>query len=129
MLYRPTPRALPRQRLSPPALTATGALHVALLWLLLQYAPVQQAVRYVVYQAVRPAPVPPAAASNSNSTAPARSRAIPLPATRGTPGDDQSLFTLRPESSLPVQATDTLPELAPPKPQKTRRPRREAPRP
>ncbi len=39
---------LPRQRLSRPALVTTGLLHLALLWLVLQSAPVQQAVRRVV---------------------------------------------------------------------------------
>ena len=56
MLQRPTPVTLPRQRMSPQALAASGVLHVALAWMLLQYAPVQQAVRYVVYQAIRPPP-------------------------------------------------------------------------
>ena len=41
MLDRPTPLKLPRQRLSPAGLAASGVLHVALLWMLLQYAPVQ----------------------------------------------------------------------------------------
>ena len=63
MLQRPNPRTLPRQRMSPAAMAATGALHVALVWLLLQQAPVQEAVRYVVYQTVRPAQPPPAASS------------------------------------------------------------------
>ena len=63
MLDRPNILALPRQRPSPTAMAATGALHIALAWLLLQQAPVQQAVRYVVTQVVRPesANPPPAA--------------------------------------------------------------------
>jgi len=44
MLARPNPLQLPRQRLSPTGLAASGVLHIALVWLLLQVAPVQQAV-------------------------------------------------------------------------------------
>ena len=102
MLARPTPLQLPRQRFSPAGFAASGVLHIALIWMLLQYAPVQQAVRYVVYQAVRPfnAPAPSANAS----------RAITPPAAPGTAGDPLSVFSQRPESSLPVQVTNTLPE-------------------
>ena len=103
MLDRPTPLKLPRQRLSPAGLAASGVLHIALLWMLLQYAPVQQAVRYVVYQAVRPSSTPPVSSSST-------SRAITPPAAPGTPGDPLSVFSLRPESSLPMQTTDTLPD-------------------
>src|SRR4051812_16605506 len=124
MLYRPIALPLPRQRLSPTALATSGALHVALVWLLLQYTPVQQAVRYVVYQAVRPFSAT-SPAANSSST----SRAITLPARRGEPGDPLSVFTQRPESSIPLQATDTLPDLAQPRKRQPRRPRREAPLP
>ena len=49
MLYRPTHAALPPQRMSPTALATAGAIHVALLWLLLQYSPLQQAIRHLVY--------------------------------------------------------------------------------
>ncbi len=125
MLHRPTSVPLPRQRVSPAGLATTGVLHIALVWLLLQYAPVQQAVRYVIYQAVRPASPPPPTSSASIS------HAITLPATPGTPGDPLSVFTLRPESSIPLQTTDTLPELQPrppartaPAPQNGRSPRR-----
>jgi hypothetical protein len=103
MLSKPNSVRLPRDRVSPGGIAASGLLHIALLWLLLQYAPVQQAVRYVVVQALRPAS-PPAPAT------PAPSRAITLPATPGTPGDPLSVFTMRPESSVPLQATDTLPD-------------------
>ena len=48
MLYRPNLPPLPPQRSSPGALVTAGAIHVALLWLLLQYSPVQQAIRYVM---------------------------------------------------------------------------------
>src|SRR5215208_7124795 len=54
MLHRPTHPSLPRQRMSPAAMVTSGALHVALVWLLLQHAPLQQAIRYVVYQYVKP---------------------------------------------------------------------------
>ena len=102
MLDRPTPLKLPRQRLSPAGLAVSGALHIALVWMLLQYTPVQQAVRYVVYQAVRP--------FNAPATAPPASRAITPPAAPGTPGDPFSVFSRRPESSVPLQVTDTLPD-------------------
>ncbi|MDB5897381.1 MAG: hypothetical protein JWP41_983, partial [Ramlibacter sp.] len=118
MLYRPIALPLPRQRMSPTALATSGALHVALVWLLLQYTPAQQAVRYVVYQAVRPFS---ASAPSANSS----SRAITLPARRGEPGDPLSVFTQRPESSIPLQATDTLPDLTQPRKRQPRRPRRE----
>src|SRR3569623_754034 len=97
MLAKPTSVPLPRQRLSPAGAAASGVLHIALIWLLLQYAPVQQAVRYVMVQAIRPA-------------APSRAPAPPpvsfvntLPAAPGTPGDPLSVFTLRPESSMPLK--------------------------
>ncbi|HEY0823211.1 MAG TPA: hypothetical protein VGD76_05435, partial [Ramlibacter sp.] len=122
MLDRPTPPKLQRQRMSPEGLAATGVLHVALIWMLLQYTPVQQAVRYVVYQAVRPFQAP--AASSSSA-----SRAITPPAAPGTPGDPLSVFTLRPESSLPLQATDTLPDTLRVPKRKPRRERRETPAP
>ncbi|HET8746472.1 MAG TPA: hypothetical protein VFM98_12765, partial [Ramlibacter sp.] len=86
MLQRPTPVKLPRQRMSPQAAAATGVLHVALAWMLLQVAPVQQAVRRVVYQAVQPAAAP--AAAPGPAAAP--SHAITLPAERGTRGDPLS---------------------------------------
>src|SRR3954451_25473354 len=124
MLAKPNSVLLPPQRPSPAGMAASGLLHIALLWLLLQYAPVQQAVRYVVVQALRPAPAPARAAP----AAPPVSRAITVPAAPGTPADPLSVFTLRPESNLPMRTTDTLPELQPRKPT-PRRQRRETPRP
>ena len=122
MLHRPNSVPLPRQRLSPAGVAASGVLHIALVWLLLQYAPVQQAVRYVVVQAIRPAspPVP---------VAPPPSRAITVPAAPGTPGDPLSVFSLRPESSMPLRTTDTLPETVQERKREPRRQRRETPRP
>ena len=54
MLNRPTPQTLPRQRMSPPALATSAVIHIALLWLLIQYSPIESAIRYVVYQYVQP---------------------------------------------------------------------------
>src|SRR3954469_10533143 len=122
MLHRPISVPLPRQRLSPAGVAASGVLHIGLLWLLLQYAPVQQAVRYVVVQALRPG-APPVPAS------PPPSRAITLPASPGTAGDPLSVFTLRPESSMPLRTTDTLPDTLKQEKPRPRRQRRETPRP
>jgi hypothetical protein len=123
MLARPNPLQLPRQRLSPTGLAASGVLHIALVWLLLQVAPVQQAVRYVVVQAVRPfnAPAPPPAAPVS--------RAITPPAALGSAGEPPAVFTQRPESSVPIQATDTLPDTLQQPRRKPRRERRQLPAP
>src|SRR5262245_6309271 len=100
MLQRPTTVPLARQRMSPAGFTASGLLHIALLWLLLQYAPVQQAVRYVVVQAIRPASPPAPAAPAATTTT---SRAITPPASPGAPGDPASVFSARPESSVPME--------------------------
>ncbi|WP_199236671.1 hypothetical protein, partial [Ramlibacter sp. WS9] len=104
MLYRPTSTALPRQPMSPGALVTATAVHVALLWLLLQYSPLQQAVRYVVTQYVQPVsppPTPPMAAS----------RAITIrPPAITTPADNASVFSRTPESSVPLRTTTQLPD-------------------
>src|SRR6478735_9473576 len=88
MLDRPNILALPRQRPSPAAMATSGALHIALAWLLLQYTPVQQAVRYVVTQVVRPQSAnPPSASTSSAAPSPPPSRAITLPGPRGSSAD------------------------------------------
>src|SRR5512133_886120 len=107
MLYRPTPAAnLPRQRMSPAALATASALHLALIWLLLQYSPLQQAIRYVVYQYVQPI---------SPTAPPAPSRAITLRAPAATQPADSSVFSKTPESSVPLKTTTQLPETLQPK--------------
>ncbi len=103
MLYRPTHADLPRQRMSPTALATAGALHVALLWLLLQYSPLQQAVRYVVYQYVQPISPAPAPAVSS--------RAITIrPPVTASPPDSAAVFSRTPESSVPLKTTTQLPD-------------------
>ena len=106
MLYRPTPVPLPRQRMSPAALATTGALHIALVWLLMQHTPVQQAVRYVVYQVVRPQSAP--ATSSSSASANSSSRAITMPSRRGEAFDPPEIFSNTPQSSVPMQVTNQL---------------------
>ncbi|MDB5749784.1 MAG: hypothetical protein JWP65_205, partial [Ramlibacter sp.] len=125
MLDRPTSRALPRQRMSPAALAATGALHVALVWLLLQHTPLQQVVRSVVWQTVRPAQPPPASTASANSTRSASSRAISPGAGRGAAADEPPLLATRPESSLPLETTLQLPDTLQPARPKARRQRRQ----
>ncbi|MEO5672228.1 MAG: hypothetical protein ABIR26_16190, partial [Ramlibacter sp.] len=89
--------------MSPPALLTAGAIHVALLWLLLQYSPLQQAIRQVVVQyvqAVSPAPAP----------AP-ESRAITVrPPAVAAPAQSNTVFSKAPESSVPLQTTTQLPD-------------------
>ncbi|MBE7942771.1 hypothetical protein IM725_19550, partial [Ramlibacter aquaticus] len=108
MLYRPTPPSLPPQRMSPAALATAGVLHAAVIWLLWKYSPIEPAVRYVVYQYVQPI-----------SPSPGASRAITLrPARPQASPDSQELFSRRVEPSVPLQATDQLPDtLKPAKPQ------------
>src|SRR4051794_11659718 len=104
MLYRTSPPQLPRQRMSPTAMVTAGAIHVALIWLLLQYSPVQQAIRYVVYQYVQP--INP----NSNVATPA-SRAITVRPSVSRPSTESpSVFSNTPESSVPLQTTTQLPD-------------------
>jgi len=103
MLYRPNPAALPRQRMSPSALATAGVLHVALLWALLQYTPVQQAIRQVVSYArpISPTPAPPVA-----------SRAITIrPPAITSPAESASVFSKTPESSVPLKTTTQLPDM------------------
>ena len=63
MNFTTTAPQLPATRLSRPALLAVAALHVALLWLLLQTAPVQRVVRETVVMLnlpiTQPLPKPP----------------------------------------------------------------------
>src|SRR5690242_7698950 len=121
MLDRPNILALPRQKPSPAALAASGALHVALAWLLLQYTPVQQAVRYVVTQVVRPQSANPPATSPAAASSPPPSRAITLPGPRGSSAESPDLFSNTPQSSVPMQVTDQLPDTLKPARKKRRR--------
>jgi hypothetical protein len=101
MLYRPTLPSLPRQRMSPTAMVTAGALHVALLWLLLQHSPLQETIRYVVYQYVKP--ISPNAQSGS-------SRAITVrPPVATHQADNAPVFSRTPESSVPLKTTTQLP--------------------
>jgi hypothetical protein len=102
MLHRPTPPSLARQRMSPTALVTAGAIHVALLWLLLQYSPLQQAIRYVVYQYVKPI----------NPTAqPGSSRAITVrPPVTPHQAENAPVFSKLPETSVPLKTTTQLPD-------------------
>ncbi|MBE7367742.1 hypothetical protein IM787_09205, partial [Ramlibacter sp. HM2] len=129
MLHRPNPASLPRQRMSPAALAGSGLLHIGLVWLLLQYTPVQEAVRYVVYQATRPSPTAPSATATAPppSAASPSSRAITPPSALGEPADPPAVFSMRPDSSVPLQTTDVLPEVDPPRQPRPRRQRRESP--
>src|SRR6187549_3357935 len=107
MLYRPTSAALPRQPMSPGAFVTATAVHVALLWLLLQYSPLQQAVRYVVTQYVQPVSPPPTPPAPPTAT----SRAITIrPPAITTPADSASVFSRTPESSVPLRTTTQLPD-------------------
>jgi outer membrane biosynthesis protein TonB len=102
MLYRPNLPPLPPQRSSPGALVTAGAIHVALLWLLLQYSPVQQAIRYVVYQYVQPI--------SPNANAPT-SRAITVrPPVSNRAAEMPPVFSNTPESSVPLKTTTQLPD-------------------
>jgi hypothetical protein len=102
MLHRPTLPTLPRQRMSPTALVTAGAIHLGLLWLLLQYSPLQQAIRYVVYQYVKPI----------NPTAqPASSRAITArPPITPDQAENAPVFSKVPETSVPLKTTTQLPD-------------------
>ena len=103
MLYRLTYPPLPRSRPSPAAAVTAGALHVALVWALLQYEPVQQAVRYVVYHYVQPiSPNASSAATASRAISPAP---LVLKQARRMP-----VFSNTPESTVPLQATTQLPD-------------------
>ena len=99
MLYRPVIPPFPRQRMSPAGMATTTAIHVGLLWLLLQYSPLVPTVRYVVYQYVRP--ISPSANN---------SRAITVRPPNTSPSTDMSVFSNTPESSVPLKATRQLPE-------------------
>src|SRR5437868_1696724 len=99
MLYRPATPPFPRERMSPAAMATTAALHVGLIWLLLQYSPLVPTIRYVVYQYVRPI-------SPSANT----SRAITLRAPNASPSTDLSVFSNNPDSSIPLKATRQLPD-------------------
>lgn len=93
------PIELPRQGLSGPALVCAGALHVALLWLLLQTAPVEQAARQVV-QYLKPitpiqAPLP-----------------KPKPITEVSP---KAVVVPVPESKAVHEVTPLRPVITPPK--------------
>src|SRR5690242_15475988 len=107
MRYRPNPIPLPRQRKSPTAMATAIALHIAFVWLLLQHAPVQQVIRYVVVQATQPA-APPAATTPPPPPPPVpNTRAIttqraPIPIEQNT---EQPVFSRAPESTVPLQAT------------------------
>ncbi|MBC7601032.1 MAG: hypothetical protein H7255_00020, partial [Ramlibacter sp.] len=101
MLYRPTIPPFPQQRLSPTGMATAGAIHVALLWLLLQYSPIQQTIRYVVYQYVQPV----SPASNNAS------RAITLrPPVVISNSESPTIFSKNVESSVPLKTTTTLPD-------------------
>ena len=102
MLHRPSHPALPPQRMSPTAMVTAGAVHVALLWLLLQYSPVQEAIRYVVYQYVQP--ISPNAPTSGSRAITAR----PPPAHLST--ETPSVFSRSPESSVPLKTTTQLPD-------------------
>src|SRR5215217_4203353 len=102
MLDRPTSLPLPRQRLSPAGLATSGALHIALAWLLLQYTPVQQAVRYVVTQVSRPESANAPTSSSAATASPPPSRAITLTGPRGGAAESPDLFSNTPQSSLPM---------------------------
>ena len=102
MLHRPTLPSLPRQRMSPTALVTAGAIHVALLWLLLQYSPLQQAIRYVVYQYVKP--ISPAAQPGSSRAITVRPPVTPHQA------ENAPVFSRTPETSVPLKTTTQLPD-------------------
>ena len=103
------PPALPeRRRVSPPSLLVAVALHLALLWLLNQYWPVEQAIRYVVFQVV---PLPP------RPDAPVQSRAITLSAPSSASASiseaqrELPALSRKVEKSTPVKNTRQLPDL------------------
>ena len=100
MLYRPHPLQLPPQRPSPSALLAVGALHLALLWWVNQHWPLERAVRYVVYQYVRPISPP---TPDAPAPAPAPSRAITPPALNLRATMDLPVFSQTPETSVPLK--------------------------
>ena len=102
MLNRPSHPALPAQRMSPTAMVTAGAIHVALLWLLLQYSPVQEAIRYVVYQYIQP--ISPNAATSGSRAITVR----PPPAHLST--ETPSVFSRNLESSIPLKTTTQLPD-------------------
>jgi hypothetical protein len=102
MLYRPAHPPFPRKRMSPTAMATAGAIHVALLWLLLQHSPLERTIRYVVYQYVKP--ISPIAQSGAN-------RAITIrPPAATSQTESPPVFSNTPESSVPLKTTTQLPD-------------------
>ncbi|HYF42382.1 MAG TPA: hypothetical protein VEA35_08020, partial [Ramlibacter sp.] len=101
MLQRPTPLTLPRQKPSPTAMVTAGAVHVGLLWLLLQHSPLQEVVRYVVHYAQ---PISPARSPSPAPAASSRAITISPPVTLRS-SQDLSVFSRTPESSVPLKTT------------------------
>src|SRR4051812_7634998 len=115
MLIRPKHPELTRQRLSPAGALTAGAVHVAILWLLLQQAPVQEAMRYAVNYVQPITPPTPRAATPAPAPAPApradSSRAITVvPPVTLKSADQLTIFANTPESSMPVRTTTQLPK-------------------
>ncbi len=77
-------------------------MHLALLWALSRYLPVERMVRYVVYQYAQPLSPMQDAASTSRAISP---QGVSLRAAPELP-----LFSQAPPSTVPLQTTRTLPE-------------------